>query len=78
MQEFIEFKWEKFSFKFHLIGVCMHILYVISLANYVKHVYVDAMHDIGNFNTIMLFILFLAILYPFTYDTMQLYKLGRS
>ena len=47
LQEFIEFKWSRFSFKFHMIGGVTHLLYVLFLMLYVNSVYVSPTTSLG-------------------------------
>ena len=71
--ELIKYKWDNYGFMWHFVGVIMHIIYLITITIFVKNVYVDTDEkDKGYFISIML----MGILYPFIYDSIQLYRVG--
>jgi hypothetical protein len=39
IKDYIDFKWERFAFRQHLIGFCFHITYVVTLMYYIAQVY---------------------------------------
>lgn len=42
LKNLIEFKWNTFGFRFHLVGTIVHIIYMAYLFNYCQQSYVYA------------------------------------
>jgi hypothetical protein len=39
MSDLIEFKWNEFSFRFHMIYFCFHCFYIVTLFIYITEIY---------------------------------------
>lgn len=81
LQELIEFKWDAFARKFHLVGLFMHLLYMLILVLYVQRVYIfnslaaddrdlhaDLPTDSDRNNKFAGFLV-VGIIYPFLYES---------
>lgn len=69
----IKFKWDKFAKSLHLRGCFFHFFYMMTLLIFINKVYIN--NDFENLRTYQI-LLCVGILYPFWYDTMQLYRSG--
>lgn len=72
-QHVIKFKWDKFAKNLHLRGCFFHFFYMMTLLIFINKVYINA--DSENLRTYQI-LLCCGIVYPFWYDTMQLYRSG--
>lgn len=73
LKELIDFKWVTYSQKWHILGCIMHFLYMFTIVLFVQHVYIEMdLEEKHYYDTILA----AGILYPLTYDTMQLWRVG--
>lgn len=69
----IAFKWDYYGYFVHYLGASMHIFFILSLTIYIYTTYLTGVY--GESETdIAKFLLILCLIYPFVYDTLQLYK----
>jgi hypothetical protein len=75
IEQLIQFKWEMYARRHHLLGCIMHLVYVQCLINYTNLVYIL---NEGSKEDQVLYAYLLAggILYPALYDWTQLFKGG--
>jgi hypothetical protein len=73
IQDLIDYKWNKYAYFLHYLGAGMHLFYIISLTRYIYTTYLTGIYGQSdeNFSKILLGI---CIVYPFCYDSIQLYK----
>ena len=77
IQTYIKFKWDKVGRNHHAFGALVHLLYLIYLARYVNHVYIDAALQNGpgqppkDNDESMYFLI--GIAYPTLYELAQCY-----
>lgn len=92
VQQVIHFKWNKFAKKFHMIGCCSHIFYMLVLVVYTNLVYInnrgvdlDAIAKIkkqggqvpeSSQSNSYSILLAIGTFYPTIYDLNQMYRLG--
>ena len=74
VQNFIDFKWNQYAFKFHLLGTIVQLAYLVVLFIYVNINYIefDPKHELG-FDT---FIILVFVAYPMILETLQMFKIG--
>lgn len=75
MKDLVKFKWDTFAFYNHYFGAMMHCVYIGCLSMYIYTTF-----NIGEYgsqdNILYTYTMIFGILYPFCYDTTQLYKAG--
>jgi hypothetical protein len=76
VQDFINYKWEKYGKKVHYISACNHIIYVISFLIYTNEKYLERSDEHQNHSYIPLTVMLLCNLYGMFYDMTQLFKQG--
>lgn len=69
----LEFKWDTYGYFLHYMGAGMHLFYIISLTIYIYNTYLTGTFGLSEDN-ISKFLLVVCIIYPFAYDSIQLYK----
>lgn len=72
MHELIQYKWDKISFNFHLIGCLIHFLYVLALFWYSNHIYLQPIKSEHNLSLYLLAF----IAYPLGYEVVQMCQAG--
>lgn len=74
IMELIEYKWDRFAYKFHSFGCIMHIIYMLTLTIYIEQIYCKPQpldhQEMMPYNIILA----LGILYPLIYDNIQLFR----
>jgi hypothetical protein len=72
-EELINFKWTKFAKDLHFRGCIAHFLYLALMIIYVNFIYILDNQEVKG---VLSYLLFIAVIYPCWYDTLQLYKIG--
>jgi uncharacterized protein YqhQ len=72
-QDLILFKWTTFARQLHLFGWSMHCFYVLFMSIYVYTVYIN--NDVS-WAKYLERLLIIVVIYPITYDSIQLYRTG--
>jgi len=81
IKDFIDFKWAKIGRNHHTTGGIVHLIYILYLAFYVNHVYIDAAiqkdpNDKAPKGNPASYIFAVSIIYPAGYEFIQLYQYG--
>jgi len=83
VMDMVDFKWQKYAFKRHMIGAFFHIIYLSCLLAYISHTFLvvpthDAMGVIQmpNCSIKYMYVLFGCLIYPTMYDGTQCVKQG--
>jgi hypothetical protein len=87
LSDLIDFKWNQFGMRHHLVGCMMHMLQITILIIYVDYIYINnylcetVVGKDGNSegkcdDNPYALILLGGIIYPFIYECLQIYKLG--
>lgn len=71
--DLVEFKWNYYGYFVHYLGASMHIFFILSLTIYIYTTYLTGTYGEADADTAK-FLLVICIIYPFVYDTFQLYK----
>ena len=81
--DMIEFKWQKYAFRRHMIGAFFHMIYLTCLLLYINHTFLiipthDAAGEIQmpNCSIRYMYILFGCLVYPCFYEGTQVVKQG--
>jgi len=72
-QNLLKFKWEGFTKNLHFRGCFFHFFYTFTLMVFINKVYIQ--NDTEN-NRVYQYLLCVGIIYPFWYETLQLYRSG--
>jgi hypothetical protein len=72
LQQVIQFKWDTYGRKHHILGCIMHMLYTVILITYVKNAYMIENED----QLIFAVLITVGLLYPALYDFMQMIRSG--
>lgn len=75
IKKLIEFKWETYARRHHVIGCCMHFFYLLTLIIYINVVYVLNVGDDQD-KHLYSYLLGLGIIYPALYDFTQMLRTG--
>jgi hypothetical protein len=71
--DLLEFKWTEFGKQFHMVGCCMHFMYMSLLFVYINQVYIENNDKLSLYYSIGLFV---GLIYPMVYEFYQIYRLG--
>lgn len=74
VKDMLDFKWEKFAKRTHMIGFYFHTTYIFFLLCYIDDIYIH--RDVSNLvnqqpNQKLLAIIFICVFYPLLYDGNQ-------
>lgn len=72
-QQIIVFKWDQFGKFLHMRGCFFHFFYMIILCIYINQVYINATTEGTRIYQILLIV---GIIYPFWYETTQMFRQG--
>ena len=70
-QDLINFKWDKFAKRLHLVGCFFHFLYIVLTVGYIIEIYIHGGIEHKNSYLIMMMI---GVIYPAFYDWCQMFK----
>lgn len=73
IQDLIDYKWNNYAYFLHYLGAGMHLFYIIAVTYYVYTTYLTGVYGQSD-ELFPKILLCLGILYPFIYDSIQLYK----
>lgn len=73
VKDLIQFKWDYYGYFVHYLGAGMHVFYIASLTFYIYKTYLTGIYGLSD-EHFPKFLLAFCIVYPFTYDSIQLYK----
>lgn len=85
--DLIEFKWNQFGMRHHLVGCMMHMIQIVILIIYVDYIYInnnlcEAKKPTNEEEPVVCkdnpyaLVLLGGIVYPFIYECLQIYKMG--
>ena len=77
IQDIIEFKWDTFAWRLHYRGAFFHVFYILTVAFYIYSTFLNGVFGDLEFIGFPIMMI-VGIIYPFTYDTIQMYKSGWS
>jgi hypothetical protein len=73
IKDFYDFQWNSYASYIHYFGASMHFIYMIVYTSYVNDIYLYRLMD----NRVAYcWAIMLCLLYPFMYDSLQLFKQG--
>ena len=75
MRDLIDFKWDTYAFYIHYMGAMMHLVYIGCLSIYIYTTFLSGTYG-EQTNILYTWTMLFGILYPFIYDTTQLFKSG--
>ena len=75
LRDLMDYRWETFGHKLHYIGAFFHFLYVIIITVYVNDTFFVGRYG-SKGNSVFSILLIIGIIWPFSYDTLQLIKQG--
>ena len=74
LQQLIEYKWQAYGRQHHLVGCCMHFIYLFIFTLYVNNACIEiSTRDSDIYYATLLGI---GLIYPACYDLLQLYRGG--
>ena len=71
----IAFKWENYGHKSHFVGFFMHCFLITTITTYIYNTYLIGTYGEAT-DEIYTYLMIVGIIYPFIYDSIQLYKSG--
>jgi hypothetical protein len=74
VKDFYEFQWNKYAKHIHFLGFFHHLVYFLLYIFYINHIYLDK--HMGDGRGEMCWSMLICLIYPLTYDAMQVYKIG--
>lgn len=74
IKDLIDFKWDQYGYLVHYFGAGMHLFYIISLTIYIYKTYLTGVYGESEGQHTSKLLLASCIIYPFAYDSVQLYK----
>ena len=74
LNDLVEFKWDYYGYFVQYFGAGMHLFYIISLTIYIYKTYLTGIYGLSEGQHTSKFLLACCIIYPFAYDSLQLYK----
>ena len=77
MQDLVTFKWDNYAYYVHYTGAMMHLVYIGCLTVYIYTTFLIGTYG-EQTDILYTYIMCFGIIYPFVYDTTQLFKSGWS
>ena len=78
---FVTFKWDKYGWKHHFIGLVIHFVQIVLLVMYVKGIYIDNILENcylieNSCRNYYVFCLLLSVTHTFIYEILQMLRIG--